>query len=364
MDELTLEQKNEVLANYQYMPLLELTKQVFKNNGITQISVEFKSVKKFIASIGSVPSKPDKKEVKKEKFELTDEQKRVIEEMIAKNDTCLNAAKIILNQEKVNTLSKEYRVIYAYWKDKNPDQNDLSDEPVDTKEYCPPNQLIQVISRVNTYVNGSNGKIIYDPNAKLKPSQDKKVRALWSYLKNIRFIYQASIYEKKIDRILFESEFIRHTHDKDDLSQEHVSQYIAYAAEVVEEARTNRIWLLLEKQIEDGLRSDDDIKRSRSEGLAENINAWRQKIDASKKRQEALLDELSESRAEQIKGKENRTPNILNILDAWQAPDTRKQLIELGKKEKREDAEEANKISSLDDLTALFAGISKDELDH
>ena len=181
------------------------------------------------------------------------------------------------------------------------------------------------------------------------------------YMKSPRFGLQASSYDKKIDRTLFESEFVRFTYDKEDLTPEEVGQYISLASEIVDEARTRRILAQLQNDVELGLASTDPETRKYSQGLSENINAWRQKVEQSKKYQSQLLDKLTESRSERLKGKLNQNASVLNLIDLWINEESRNQLISLAQKEKQEDKDEVVRLSDYEEFISLVAGQSKEE---
>lgn len=358
--ELTEEQKKIVLDQYDKMSLPFLTKLIFKDESLDGRSNQGKAIKKFLSE--------QSKEIRTSKYEkmpsieLTEENKAFLKDSIEnKNSRPIELARIIFKNDKLSQNSKEFRAVYEYVKSIDPNQAPMADEPVDNREYKPPMNVQAIAGRVNEYVQtGDSQKKIYDPN-NLKPAEEKRCKILMSYMKSIRFTYQASSYDKKIDRILFESEFVRFTYDKEDLTKEEITQYVSLCAEIVNEARTERILSHLQNDVEMGLASSDPETRKYSQGLSENVNAWRQKVEASKKAQAQLLDKLTESRAQRLEGKMNQNASVLSLLDLWINEENRKQLIDLGKREKEEDKEEVKRIKSFDDVVAICAGQTEEE---
>lgn len=357
--QLTEDQKKLILDNFDKMNLLNLTRMIFKNDDLDGRCNEGKAVREFLSVQG--------KQIKTTKYEkiplqeLTDEQKKFIEKSVAaQNSRPIEIARILYNDPRLAANTVQFRTVYEYVKKVDPNQANLADEPVDTKEYKPPQNIQGIAGRVNQYVSTGETKGTYNPND-LKPSERKKCQKLMGYMDSPRFIYQASSYEKKIDRTLFESEFIRFTYDKEDLTPEEVTQYVSLCAEIVDEAQSNRILSHFQTEVEAGFSSGDDEKKKYSVSLSENLSAWRNKCEASKKQQNALLSKLTESRAERIEGRLNQNASVSNLVDLWINEESRNKLISLALKEKAEDKDEVNRLSDYESFISLIAGQSKDE---
>lgn len=358
--QLTEEQKKIALENVGQMNLSLLTKLVFKDESLDGRSDKGKALKAFLASQGK-----EIKTTKYEKlpdFELTEENKEFIQESVRnKNSRPIELARIVTQNPKLPPNSKEFRAVYDYIKLIDANQTDISDEQVEKKEYKPPQNVTGMAAKINAYVPTSDPKKpLFNPN-NLKPAEDKRCKTLMGHLKSERFIYQASSYDKKIDRTLFESEFIRFTYDKEDLPPTEVGQFISLCAEIVNESQTNRILSIFQSEVEAGLKSSDEETRRYSVSLAENLNAWRAKAEASKKQQNQLLDKLTESRSKRLDGKMNENSSVLTFLDMWIKEESRAELIELGKREKQEDKDEVKRIKDFDDVISLLAGQTEEE---
>jgi hypothetical protein len=120
----------------------------------------------------------------------------------------------------------------------------------------------------------------------------------------------------------------------------------------------------LEEEIEGILNGSNMESKKLSMTLIELVNGAREKLDKSKERQRKLLDELTESRSVRIKNKMAQNASVLNLVEAWKMESSRKELIELAELEKKSEEDEINRLSSLDRVVALIAGISKNEALH
>ena len=358
--ELSEDQVKFILENFEKMSLLNLTREAFKDETLDGRTAEGKAVKKLLADQG--------KEVKTSKYEkmprleLTEEQKEFIKKSVEEgNSRPIELARIVYNNEKILPNSKEFRTIYEFVKSIDPNQAPLAEEQVEKSEYKSPSTVVAIAGRVNDYVHtGDSRKQVYDI-MNLKPSDEKKCKKLMSYMKTPRFVLQASSYDKKIDRVLFESEFVRFTYNKEDVTEEEVTQYISLCAAIVDEARTNRILTHLQNDVELGLLSSDPETRKYSQSLSENINAWRQKIDLNRKTQSDLLEKLTESRAQRLEGKISENASVLPLIELWQNEEKRNQLIDLAKLEKQEDKDEVKRLADYDSVIALIAGQTEEE---
>jgi hypothetical protein len=199
----------------------------------------------------------------------------------------------------------------------------------------------------------------------MKPGQEKNLKALLSYMRNTKFILQASQYDKKADRDLFESTFVRFVQDKAaDLVPEEVDMYVSAAAETVHVSQTERGIQKQEDMIEECLNDKDDKDGGKirlSMSLVDSVNSLRDKLDKSKGRLKGLIESVSGSRSKRIDNKSNKDDHLGNLLALWSDPETRARLIELGLKEHEEDAKEYVRIRDAEDTWALIAGMDEDE---
>lgn len=364
--ELNKEQKLIVDKHFK-KPLAELIKMCY---GVRLIegrpadgrSVWGRSIKSYIISKGEVPSSV---RMPQGTPELTADQKRFIENNGAAFKGKLNElAKLVWQNEDIRQLSVEWRAVFKYYKIRFPADVKMEDELEEDPEYRPPATLNFLVGTVNEYVTrGELGKKRYNWD-NLKPSDRKCLVALMSYIRTWRFTFQASQYQRVVDRKLYVSTFMRFCHDKPDLTEIETDQFISAAAETVNIAQIERYVQKLDhyqQEVMDGEAVDSAGKVKRlNVADVELINAARTKWDSAKSRLAGMLKELELSRAKRIADKESRNSSILNLLEPWQTDEQfRDQLLSLGEAEKAEDATEVKKLRDLDDVTALIAGMTE-----
>ncbi len=304
---------------------------------------------------------------------LSDEQKKMIEELAPRmrEGGSLELARIVWNDPTLTPLHKQARVVRDYMKEVYPEGVNMSEEPVEDKEWKPPVSVNALVSLVNTYVAQSDTRKTYNAAA-LKPTERKCLNALMIYMRSFKMKVATSKYDKEIDRGLFLSSFIRWTHDKPDLTQIEQDQFILAAEEIVNIMQIDRSLQRIDKMQEEitlGLVTDENGKRVKL-GMTdvELINAVRTKHETAKKRLESLMKNLETARSDREKERKDRYVSVVDILDAWaknadimgNGP-LRDRWLEAGKEEKAEDAAEVERLSALEEMVALISGQTKDE---
>lgn len=361
--ELTDEQKTFIGSHWANpdWPLDRITKHVVSDG---------KLVRAYIATLGKVEQapKPVSTPPKKGRCELTPEQKVNIE--------------AILNQEQVPTtkeifrlifpsikefsyLGSEYQALSRFIKETNEEAIDIWEEPVTERRYKVPHNWSILLGVVNKCVGNPRdlNRALYDPN-KMKASEERNIKALYSYMRIDTFVNRASRYEKKMDRDTFISTFIRNTQDKAaDLIPEEVDAYMDLAEETVQANQIGREVEVQQKLLADSFEGEDEdgTKAKASMSLVESLDNLRDKRRESKNRVDKLRKDLSGSRSARIDSKKTKDDYLGNWFALWAEEQTRKDLIELGKKEHAEDATEYGRIKSMDDSWALIAGMTEDE---
>jgi len=367
--ELTEEQKQFVKDNFEKMDLKTLTQKTFNNPDLNGHHTEGKSVRLFISSLSKngepVKVKTTADKVKKGPYVLNEHQKNSILAMInSENPTPPKEIfKLLFPDMTFMPLAQEYLAIARFIKESNEDAIDIWDEPVDNKRYKAPKNYAAAIGLVNRYVSNpvEPSKALYDP-ANMRPSQEKNIKALLSYMQSTKFILQASQYDKKADRDLFESTFVRQVQDKaGDLTPEEVDMYISVASETVSVSQIERSVIKQERKIDECLDSEDNEKAKLSMSLVESVNSLREKLDKSKGRLKGLIESVAGSRKDRLDNKANQNDALVNLINLWVQEKTRGELIALAKREHMEDAAEMERISSLEDSYALIAGMTKNE---
>jgi hypothetical protein len=355
--------------------LSELTQKVFNNSLIDGRSKEGRAIKEYISEfqIGKVKVNVIKK---MEPYALSEEQKERIRQEYKKDGfTTLIFTRNLLNDQTISALHLEHRAVNEYVKYLQ-DQDDkkslrvsgsgefetINYEPssnfkrseVPSEQYRPPATMVQVIARINKYLNYGWKE------ENLKRAQIKCVESLLSYLKIFRFLYQINNYSRQEDRELFEDAFIRYTHDKDDLTQEEIDQFITLSNEVVIAADIQRRIEYLRMSLDDMASESDGRKISMS--LNEAINNAQTEYNQCISRQDKLYKSLTVNRSKRIEEKRNENASILNLVYAWKQEENRERMIALAERQREALKEEVEKLSSVDEFKAIIRGIDPKEI--
>ena len=375
--ELTLEQQDlirKAFENGASPNLSELTRLVFNNNAIDGRSKEGRIVKEYISEfkIGKVRVNVIQKI---DPYSLSEEQKEKIKSAFKEDGfTTLIFTRKLLGDDTISALHQEHRAVHEYVKFLN-DQEDrknlrVSDSgefesivyspsnmkrpEIASEQYRPPATMIQVIARINKYVNYGWKE------ENLKRAQIKQTESLLSYLKIFRFLYQINSYSRIEDRELFEDAFIRYTHDKDDLTQEELDQFITLSNEVVIAADIQRRIDYLRHALDDMASESDGKKISMS--LNEAINNAQTEYNQCISRQDKLYKSLTVNRSKRIDEKRNENASILNLVYAWKQEENRERMIALAERQREALKEEVEKLSSVDEFKAIIRGIDPKEI--
>lgn len=368
---LTEEQKAYVRANWDKVPLKELTQGAFQNESLNGHNTEAKSIKSYIASLTvegkEIPTIKTTKYVPRGKVELTQEQiDSVVNMLNSPNPPKLNELVRMLFPDilVVKPTSLEYKTVFAFVKEYNEAALDMWDEPTESPDYKAPNSIMAMVGRVNEYVSNplDPGKKAYKGDA-LKPFEYKSLYALMGFLKSVSFRYQAQQYGKKMERTLFESHFITLTHDKPDLTSADQNLYIQASAAKVKIAQTERRLQKVIQQMDEQMETTDEKGRAAiSMNMVELVNGTQEKLDKCVKEYQSLVKTLESTRAEREDLKTRRSESVLPLLEAWQKDeDARKGLIKQGQAEHEADEKEFERLSTFDSVVALIAGQSRNE---
>lgn len=366
--ELTDEQKAKVDSLYKDTKIGDMVPLVFgpeyKADGRT---TEGRSIQAYIASKGEKVITSKHIMAKDTPTELTDDHKAQIEKLAPRCKTTLELCHTVFGDPTLTTLSKQFKLTWDYVSKIYPDAINPQEEPVEESVYKPPLTVAALIPIVNRWVSaGRPGQKAYHWG-KLKASDERCLDRLMGYIRVYSFVYTASQYERQVDRDLFISQFMRWAHDKPDLTEIEVDQMIMAAAERVNIAQIDREIQRISKmhdEIMAGGEKDENGKvRKLSMTDVELINAVRTKFDASKKRLSDLMSDLEQVRSKRLDAQKSKYGSVLDILDAFNKDEDARNRVFLdeGISEKKEDEEEVERLTGVDELWALVSGQSAEE---
>lgn len=358
-DDLTKEQQEFIIANWTTMDLISMVQAVSGDDKADGRHKLGRAIKNFLASKGFEAKTTKYKAIGP--IELNQEQLDYINQN-AERCKPLEMARLLFNNDKLTPLSREFKAVFSAVEKISKNLVKRDEVPAAEDIYSAPKSIYKLIPRVNRMVpNQKNENEPLFPEAKkISGTDEKNLRSLLSYMNIPRFSYQANQFTKEVDRELFESSFVGMTWDKSDLKREEVEQYISLSAEIVQTAQIDRHIQRLDQEIEDSMSGDSDRKLSMS--LIELINSAREKLDKSKERQKKLIENLTDSRADRLKKRIQENSSILNLVDAWRDEKRRQELIALADLQKKAEDADINKLSTMSDVMALIAGVTKTEI--
>ena len=315
-------------------------------------SKEARELKSFLAEL---EIEPDGAHVyhPKEIEPLTDEHK----EFIINNAKVMGGTHLtrtVYNDPTITPLDGRVRLVNEFLKTLPEDIVTQDTQDIPDPTYTPPKTFDKTLLLVNKYIHEKIEK------KKINGRQKKEINALMGYINTVRFIHQVSTFDNNMDRELFQSSFVRYTHDKPDLTQEEVDQYIVLSTEVVIgssiQARSERLQQLLDNAAE------DSEGRRLAMGLVQAISAAQTEYNQCVGRQHKLLGDLKEKRSDKLKSQIKESASVVHLVQMWKEEESRKKLIALAELRKKGVKKEIKKLSSMDEVKARIMGISEDEV--
>jgi hypothetical protein len=350
--ELTDEQWKKVQDLWNSRPnnppsLKELTCVAFGRNDLDGRTAHGKALKKKLAESRI---KPPVANEKKPELILTEEQKEYLENNCA-TMKAVEMTRILFKNDNLTNLNLETRAVLAYLKTlAKPVYEDP--DAISDKDYRPPKSFDKTLAKINKY------RLEQIERDKLTGKQKKDIAALLGYINTYRFVHQINTYEAERDRELFESTFVRCCHDKNDLTEEEVDQYILYSQEVVIQSSISERVEKLRRLLDEASESDD---KKIAMGLVEAIDKTQQEYDKCVNRQNKLLDALKMKRSEKEGKTKVGTANIINLIHTFKEEESRKRLLKYAQFRKEKLKEGVSELMNMDELHARILGLSEDE---
>lgn len=298
---LSPEQLIDIENNYRLLSVMDLTKHVFKNDKLVALGLEFRAISEYLKT--------------KQEKDKEDSDKKTL----------------------VGTLP----IINI-----GGEEDEFGNVP-QIADYVSPRTLKQTIDRINKYLN-------YEwEEANLKKKYVAETLQLKKYLNIFRFLYQINTYKLQDDRDLFEDAFIRYTHDKPDLTQEDLDQFITLCNQIVRAAEIQRRMEILRGSLTSG-----EISMK----LNEAINVLQSELNSCEKIKTQLYNDLTTKRNKRLEEYSDGSEKLINLVQAWKDEEFRQKTIHLAELEKIKVEEEGERINSMSELKALLKGATIEEL--
>lgn len=226
-------------------------------------------------------------------------------------------------------------------------------KPVIVGEYVPPNRFEQALSLVKRYVDSDI------TNALLTKQQEKGIQLLVKHMSSYRYQAQISTYEDQPQRDLLESEFVRMTWNKVDLSPEDVGQYIDLCTEIVNNKNLTRQIDLLNQMIIDQTR---DGTKNLNHALMQTLNSLQSNFHQSSTRKNSLASTLATKRSDREKNRGSGNATIINLVEFIKEKKNRTKLYNLAIMKQEALKKEIDKQFGLDEMVSVIQGISPEEI--
>jgi len=348
--ELTEQQKEKIIEIYEsgITNLNEITQKVYRNKKLDGRSKEGRGVRDFLVKAGKVykTTKFEKKE-----FFFTDEQEKYIEENC--KESLMEIAKVLFPEEEIKTpLDSKCRYIDKYIKSKKLRKNFIEDDS--DGRYVPPKKVKDLITKVNIYANQDLCE------NELSAKSERCIKSLAKYLQTPLFIRKINTYTDEDDRVLMESEFIRYTWNKYDLTAEDLTMYIGVCVDIIRGQVVSEQKEALDRQFEEST-SGEGGEAAISMRLSESINAITQEFNQIQKRIETSITKLQKDRSKRMDDLSSQSANFLSLVESFQEEKERKIMLTLAEAQRLKVRAEVDRLESLPEFKARIFGLSKDE---
>ena len=344
MINLTDEQKEFALNMFNDDPnIINITKEVFKDDSLDGRSKEGRAVSKFLAKNG-LQTQTTKRQ-KSDDVTLSEDQVEKILEMEGEGFNTSQIADVLFNKE-VKRLSNEWRAVNDIL---GQDREAPADGPSAT--YASP----QAISRIIKKINDSTGYGLEEN--KMSRNQRTCCDRLRINLSNSRFVAIVNNYINSRDKELFEQEFIRLTWDKPDLTPDELNLYMNVCKEIINlELITSHL-----QKLNDMFESADD-QDEMSIRLAEIIKAKSSEYHQCETRIENLTKKLQGDRGARLASKQKDTASFLSIVQLFQEEEGRQNMVRIVEMQKQVIKKEAQKLEGMAAWKARVLGIGIEDV--
>jgi len=349
---LTKEEKEKSLELFKELDgdLSEATKQLFNDPNEKGSTVRGRSLRKYWVEQGlSYRTKVKKRVVK---HFLSEREKAFVHQHYCPEMTKQEVAQLIWPDEAAIygfQESEKFIALCEYIKEKFPKAISMRDDAVGEK-YVPPTIISTAVKRLNKVASKT-----FDPD-KLNVQDKKCIEKLITYLNAPRFIQVISAYLTKQSRDLFESEYIRSTWDKPDLTSDELNLYVNVCMDYV-----NLKEIELQKQklnlMFDEAEGQNDLTMRLTEMLKTKSEEYNQCIN----RIDKMLAKLNGERSKRIQNQHQRNASIISLVQLFQDEEERKLMIKMADMQKQSVRAEADEIEKMSDWKARVLGITKED---
>jgi len=217
--------------------------------------------------------------------------------------------------------------------------------------YAPPKIMTTLVKKVN--------KVVFkDFDLDKINVQDKKcLECLLTFLSAPRFIQVINAYSTKQNRELLESEFIRATWDKPDLTADELNLYINVCMDYV-----NLKEIEQQKQKLNLMFDDTEGQNDLTMRLTEMLKTKSEEYNQCTNRIDKMVAKLNGERSKRIANQQQRNASVLALVNLFQEEEERRLMLRMAEMQKVGVKEEADKLEQMTDWKARVLGITRQEI--
>jgi len=349
---LSKEEKQRSLQLFEELDgdLSNATKKLFNDENEKGSTVRGRALRKYWVEKGlSYRTKVKKRVVK---HFLTEDEKSFIKQHYCPEMTKLEVGQLLWPQEAESKgfgETDKFIALCEYINREFPASTNLRDDAAGEK-YTPPTILSTAIKKLNKVASKE-----FDV-AKINLQDRKCIEKLISYVCAPRFLQVINSYITKQSRDLFESEYIRSTWDKPDLTSDELNLYVNVCMDYVNlkeiEQQKQKLNLMF-----DDTEGQNDLTMRLTEMLKTKAEEYNQCIN----RIDKMLAKLNGERAKRVANQQQRNASIISLVQLFQDEEERKLMIRMAEMQKKLVRREADEIEKMPDWKARVLGISRED---
>lgn len=330
--------------------LSECTKKLFDDPNEKGSTVRGRALRKYWVDKGlSYRTKVKKRVVK---HFLTENEKAFIKNHYGPEMTKLEVGQLLWPEEsktKGFAESEKFIALCEYISDEFPSVTGTRDDAAGEK-YTPPHILTTAIKRLNKVAAKE-----FDIN-KINLQDKKCIERLITFLQSPRFLQVINSYITKQSRELFESEYIRSTWDKPDLTSDELNLYVNVCMDYVNLKEIEQHKQKLNLMFDDA-EGQNELTMRLTEMLKTKAEEYNQCIN----RIDKMLAKLNGERAKRVANQQQRNASIISLVQLFQDEEERKLMIKMAEMQKQVVRKEADELEKMSDWKARVLGISKED---
>lgn len=330
--------------------LSECTKQLFEDPNEKGSTVRGRALRKYWVQRGlSYRTKVKKRVVK---HFLTEAERSFAKQHYGPEMTKIEVAQLLWPKESKSkgfAETERFIALCEYITNEFPSVIGLRDDAAGEK-YTPPHILTTAIKRLNKVASTE-----FEIN-RINLRDKKCLEKLITFLNAPRFLQVINSYITKQSRELFESEYIRSTWDKPDLTSDELNLYVNVCMDYVNlkeiEQHKQKLNLMF-----DDTEGQNELTMRLTEMLKTKAEEYNQCIN----RVDKMLAKLNGERAKRVANQEQRNASIISLVQLFQDEEERKLMIKMAEMQKKVVRKEADEVEKMSDWKARVMGIRKED---